>query len=124
MMCLIKNLGVLFKKKMKRKVLILGSSSFSGATMVNFLLSKKNFLVYGTYRRKKIQSYLPYTQNKNFKLFKNFQIDFLKSSKKLLKIILGNFEYVDFTHVELKNSENKVLIDKILDYAKKLEKFS
>ena len=55
--------------------------------MVNFLLSKKNFLVYGTYRRKKIQSYLPYTQNKNFKLFKDFQIDFLKSSKKLLKII-------------------------------------
>ena len=72
---------------MKKKILILGSSSFAGATMVNFLLSKKNFLVYGTYRRKKIQSYLPYTQNKNFKLFKDFQIDFLKSSKKLLKII-------------------------------------
>ena len=44
--------------------------------------------------------------------------------QKLLKIILGNFEYVDFTHVELKNPENKVLIDKILSYVKKLETVS
>tara|TARA_Y100000590_G_scaffold469409_1_gene656839 strand:+ start:11382 stop:12386 length:1005 start_codon:yes stop_codon:yes gene_type:complete len=72
---------------MKKKVLILGSSSFSGSSMVNFLLNKKKFLIYGTYRRKKIQSYLPYRSNKNYKLFKNYQVDFLKKPKKILKII-------------------------------------
>lgn len=90
---------------MKKKVLILGSSSFSGASMVNFLLSKKNVLVYGTYRRKKIQSYLPYTHNKNYKSFKAFQIDFLKSPKKLLNII-KNFkpEYIiDFASICMVN---------------------
>ena len=73
--------------------------------MVNFLLSKKNVLVYGTYRRKKIQSYLPYTHNKNYKSFKAFQIDFLKSPKKLLNII-KNFkpEYIiDFASICMVN---------------------
>ena len=50
---------------MKKKILILGSSSFSGASMVNFLLNKKKYLIYGTYRRKKGKPYLPYLNNKN-----------------------------------------------------------
>ena len=37
----------------KESVLILGSSSFAGASMVDFLISKKKYNVYGTYRRKK-----------------------------------------------------------------------
>ena len=72
---------------MKKKILVMGSSSFSGATMVNFLLDKKKYLVYGTYRRKKIKPYCPYLANKNIKNFKSYQIDFLKSPKNLLNII-------------------------------------
>ena len=72
---------------MKKKILVLGSSSFSGASMVNFLLNKKKYLIYGTYRRKKGKPYLPYLNNKNYKLFKSYQVDFSKSPKNLLNII-------------------------------------
>ena len=43
---------------------------------------------------------------------------------KLLNGILLNFDFLDFTHSELKNSENKILIDKIIEFSKKLEKIS
>ena len=72
---------------MKKKILILGCSSFSGASFVNFLLNKKKFLIFGTYRRKKIKQYLPYKYNENLKLLKEIKIDFLKDSKKIIKII-------------------------------------
>ena len=72
---------------MKKKILILGSSSFAGASMVNFLLSKNNYLVLGTYRRKKIKQYLPYKYNKNLKLFKEYQVDFSGKTKKILKFL-------------------------------------
>ena len=47
----------------KESVLIIGSSSFAGASMVDFLISKKKYNVYGTYRRKKNKAYLPYFKN-------------------------------------------------------------
>ena len=72
---------------MKKKILIIGSSSFAGASMVNFLLSKNNYLVLGTYRRKKIKQYLPYKYNKNLKLFKEYQVDFSGKTKKILKFL-------------------------------------
>ena len=72
---------------MKKKILILGSSSFAGASMVNFLLNKKDYLVFGTYRRKKIKQYLPYNYNNNLKLFKEYKVDFLGSPKNILKIL-------------------------------------
>lgn len=68
---------------MKKKIFILGSSSFSGASMVNYLLSTKEFKVFGTYRRKKIKQYQPHNYNKNKKLFKEFKVDFVKTKKKL-----------------------------------------
>ena len=36
-----------------KKILVLGSSSFSGSAFIDFMLNK-NFFVIGTYRRKKI----------------------------------------------------------------------
>ena len=72
---------------MKPKILVLGSSSFSGASMVKYLLDKNKYRVYGTFRRKKISSYLPYKFSKNFRLFKEYKIDFSKNSIQLLNLV-------------------------------------
>lgn len=72
---------------MKKKILILGSSSFAGASMVNFLLKKKEYSMIGTYRKKKIKQYLPYLNNTNLKNFKNFKIDFTKNPQYLIKVL-------------------------------------
>ena len=72
----------------KRKILIIGSSSFGGASMVKFLLDKKKYKVYGTYRRKKNKAYLPYLENINLRDFKNFKVNFNDSPKKIMNIIL------------------------------------
>ena len=94
---------------MKKKILILGSSSFSGASLVNFLLNKKKYLVYGTFRRKKIKPYLPYKYNKNIKLYSEFQVDFLKSSKNIIKIIkkLKPDYIIDFASICMVNESWK-----------------
>ena len=72
----------------KESVLILGSSSFAGASMVDFLISKKKYNVYGTYRRKKNKAYLPYLKQSKKIKFKNIKVDFTKNPKKLINIIL------------------------------------
>lgn len=71
-----------------KKVLILGTSSFGGASTADFLLSKK-FMVFGTYRRRKNILYQPQLQNKNKKNYKEFKIDFNldRDINKLIKII-------------------------------------
>ena len=71
----------------KNKVLVMGSSSFGGASFVNFILNKNKYKVYGTYRTQKPKVYLSYLENKNIKKFKNFKIDLIKDSKKLYKLI-------------------------------------
>ena len=74
---------------MKKKVLILGSHSFSGSTMVNYLLDKK-FDVYGTYNTRKSEKNLVFLKNRNLKKFKNYKINFLKKKdiNKLSTLIL------------------------------------
>ena len=72
----------------KESVLIIGSSSFAGASMVDFLISKKKYNVYGTYRRKKNKAYLPYLRNSRKIKFKNIKVDFTKNPKKLINVIL------------------------------------
>ncbi len=72
----------------KETVLILGSSSFSGASMVNFLIDKTNYRVFGTYRRKKNKVYLPYTRSTNIHKFKNIKVDFNQNPRKLIRVIL------------------------------------
>lgn len=68
-----------------KKILILGCSSFSGASLTNYLLDK-NYIVYGTYHNKKPAVYLPYLQNKN-KNFKKFKIN-LVNKNDLNKLVL------------------------------------
>jgi len=72
---------------MKKKILILGSSSFSGASMIDYLLTQNNYRVFGTYRRRKKDCYLLYKYNKNFKQFREYKVDLSKNSNHLLKLI-------------------------------------
>ena len=73
---------------MKKKIFIMGSSSFSGASLVNYLLKKK-FKLFGSFNKKKNSSYLPYLKNKKLVNFKNYKIDLEKSidQKKLINLI-------------------------------------
>ena len=50
-----------------KKILILGSSSFSGASFANYL-HKKNYNLYGTYNKKKSKIYSQFDKSKNFKI--------------------------------------------------------
>ena len=97
---------------MKPKILILGSSSFSGASMVNYLLDKNKYKLYGTYRRRKNNSYLPYKFNKNLRLFKEYKIDLSKNSKSLLNLVVRlkpnyiiDFASICMVNESWKNSE-------------------
>ena len=68
-----------------KKILVLGSSSFSGSAFIDFMLNK-NFFVIGTYRRKKNILYQPHlkTSNENYVQYK---IDLDKDIDKLLILI-------------------------------------
>ena len=97
---------------MKEKILVVGSSSFSGASMVKYLLDKNKYKIYGTFRRKKISTYLPYKFSKNFRLFKEYKIDFTKNSDHLLNIIskikpkfIIDFASICMVNESWKNSE-------------------
>ena len=97
----------------KETVLILGSSSFAGASMVNFLISKKKYNIYGTYRRKKNKAYLPYLKQSKKINFKNIKVDFTKSPKRLSNIILKlKPKYIiDFASINLSlNSCQSIVI--------------
>jgi len=72
---------------MKKKILVLGCSSFSGASIVDYLLTQNNHQIFGTFRRKKQDSYLPYKYNKNFKQFREYRIDLSKKSNKLASLV-------------------------------------
>ena len=65
-----------------KNILILGISSFSGASFASYI-SKKKFRVFGTFSKKKNTHYLPYDKKK----IKCFKIDLLKDTKKLLRLI-------------------------------------
>ena len=97
---------------MKPKILLLGSSSFSGASMVKYLLDKKKYRLYGTFRRKKSNSYLPYKFSKNFRLFNEYKIDLSKNSNKLLDLVkklkpdfIIDFASICMVNESWKNSE-------------------
>ena len=115
------------------KILVLGSSSFGGASFVNFILDKNNYSVYGTYKTKKQSVYLPYLQNKNIKRFKNYKIDLLKDGKKLfslIKKIKPNY-IIDFASISIVNpswqNPEKYMFTNInskIEVIKNLHKFS
>ena len=73
---------------MKKKILVLGSSSFSGASLVNYLLDKNKYQLFGLFRKKKKLFLLPYKFNRNQKNFKEFKIDLKNDDpNKLINLI-------------------------------------
>ena len=70
-----------------KKVLVIGSNSFSGSHMCNFLL-KKNYAVIGISRSMINKLYLPFdSKNRNFKFYK---CDLNKDHQKIINIIKKN----------------------------------
>ena len=68
---------------MKKKILIIGSNSFSGSNMINYLL-KKDFNIIGVSRSKEPSNiFLPYKKNLN----KNFIFKKLNFNKDINKVI-------------------------------------
>ena len=73
---------------MKKKILVLGSSSFSGASLVNYLLDKNKYQLFGLFIKKKKLFLLPYKFNRNQKNFKEFKIDLKNDDpNKLINLI-------------------------------------
>ena len=75
-----------------KKILIIGSNSFSGSHFVNLLLNKK-IKVFGMSRsREPRNEFLPYKNNKNLKNFIFHQFDLNKKNDrtKILKVIKKN----------------------------------
>ena len=73
------------------KVLVLGCNSFSGSSLVNFLLNK-GFSVIGISRSSEKKHYLScYRQNEYLKNFKFHKLDINKNKNKIIKI-LNNFK--------------------------------
>lgn len=78
-----------------KKVLVIGSNSFSGSDFIDLLLEKGEYEVVGVSRSpEKSGLFLPY-KSRNLKNFRFFQIDLNKDIDSLLKIITeNNIEYV------------------------------
>lgn len=75
---------------MKKKILVLGSNSFSGSHFVNLLL-QKNFKVIGISRSKEpIKCYLPYKDSKKLYNFKFYRKDINKNLAEIIQIISKN----------------------------------
>lgn len=73
---------------MKNKVLILGISSFAGASFANYLLNHSNFEIIGTFnKKKKLPFDLFLEKNKNFKKIKLHKLDLSLNKPYLDKII-------------------------------------
>ena len=73
------------------KALVLGCNSFSGSSLVNFLLNE-SFRVVGISRSSEKKSYfLSYKQNKYLKYFKFYKLDINKNKNKIIEII-NNFK--------------------------------
>lgn len=117
------------------KILVLGSNSFAGSCLVDYLL-KKNFKVFGISRSK--ENKIKYERNKNINNFKFIKADINKNLNKIEKIIdRYKFELiVDFIgqgmvaeswnnpdHWFKTNVYNKVKLINILSNKKFLKKY-
>lgn len=71
----------------KRNIcLVIGSNSFSGACLVDYLLNNK-FKVIGLYKTKKEKKFLKFEKNKYIKNYVSLQFDLNLKKKNLLKIV-------------------------------------
>jgi len=76
---------------MKKKFLVLGSNSFSGSNLINFLL-ERNCKVVGASRSSEYKKvYLPYKNSLNIKNFKFYKIN-INTNLKKLQLIVKNFK--------------------------------
>jgi len=91
---------------MKQKVLILGISSFGGASFANYLLKKTNFKIFGTFNnKKKLPFELFLKKNNRYKYLKLFKLDLTKNNnylEKLTKKISPNY-IIDFASICMVN---------------------
>ena len=71
-----------------KKILILGSNSFSGSSLINFLLKKKNIEIFSASRSKENKLFLPHKSSNNYKKVNFKQIDINKDFNKLKNYIL------------------------------------
>ena len=73
-----------------KKILIIGSNSFSGSNFINYCLNN-NYQVVGISRSNEINKiFLSYKLNKNIQNFTFFKCDINKDIEKLGKIIFKN----------------------------------
>lgn len=88
---------------MKKRVLVLGGSSFAGSSFINFLVRKKNFKILATYNSKKNLKKLIFKDNLN--KFKLIKLDLNKENNSLLRIVeLFKPEFIfDFASVCMVN---------------------
>ncbi len=91
---------------MKKKVLILGISSFAGSSFANYLLNKSSFKIFGTYNKiKKLPFDLFLKKNKRYKSLKLFKLDLgnnKNSLEKITSIIRPNY-IIDFASICMVN---------------------
>ncbi|MDC0533561.1 GDP-mannose 4,6-dehydratase [Candidatus Pelagibacter sp.] len=81
-----------------KKILILGSNSFSGSSLINFLYKKKNLKVFSVSRSKEAKLFLPHKYSNDYKKVNFRQIDINKDFNKLknyIKKIKPNY-IIDF----------------------------
>ena len=71
----------------KKYFLVIGSNSFSGSNLINFLLNKKRNVI-AVSRSKEINKvYLPYKKSKYLDLLKFYKVDLNKDINKMSKIL-------------------------------------
>ena len=72
----------------KKKILILGISSFGGASFANYLLNKSSFDIIGTYsKKKKLPFSLFLKKNKNFRKIKLFKVNLNLNGNQIKKVV-------------------------------------
>lgn len=73
---------------MQKKILVIGSNSFSGSDFIDYALESGKYQVIGVSRSpEKSGVYLPYKKNKNRKNFRFIKIDLNRDWRKLFKIL-------------------------------------
>lgn len=123
---------------MKQKILILGISSFAGASFAKYILENKNYKVYGTFnKRDNFTTRSLLKEKKFFKNLKLYKLDLSKNNNILKLIYKIEPEYIyDFASICMVNESwsdqsyyfqvnvnSKIELIKRLNELKKLKKF-
>src|SRR6056300_1034151 len=90
---------------MKQKILILGISSFAGASFAKYILDNKNYKIYGTFNKRDKFTTRSLLKEKNyFKNLKLYKLDLSKNNNLLNLIYKIEPEYIyDFASICMVN---------------------